>query len=114
MVYFCAGLFGDAVSYLWLKPTGAGNSMAVAGLLGTLAVTALTAGCRYGIDLPRRLRTAALALPLLAVGDTLLHDNHGLPLLLDMGLGLVLLPRPRLNQRTTMLSTCSATSKNPA
>lgn len=101
VVYFGAGLFGDAVSYLWLNPTGAGNSMAVAGLLGTLAVTALTAGRRYGVDIPRRLRTAALALPLLAVGDTLLHDNHGLPLLLGMWLGLLLLPRHRPTEPTT-------------
>lgn len=107
IIYFGAGLFGNAVSYAWLNPTGAGNSMAVAGLLGTLAAALLVAGRRYDIGIPSRLRVVALAWPMLAIADTLLHDNHGLPLLLGMGPGLLLLPRYRI-------ATHAAPSTDPA
>ena len=93
MVYFFAGLFGNAVSSMWLNPTGAGNSMAVAGLLGVLAVAILGARRRYGVYLSVRLRAVAGTLPVLAIVDTAQHDNHGLPFLLGMVLGLLMLPR---------------------
>ncbi|MFJ8910202.1 rhomboid family intramembrane serine protease [Amycolatopsis sp. NPDC102389] len=93
VVYFGCALIGNAVSYLWLNPTGAGNSMAVCGLLGALATAMLTAGPRFGLTIPAGLRTAALILPALAIVDTVLHDNHGLPLLAGMVLGLILSPR---------------------
>ena len=93
VVYFGAGLFGNAVSYAWLNPTGAGNSMANAGLLGLLAMAVLVAGRRYGLHIALPLRVAAVAIALLAIVDTLMYDNHGLPLLLGMVLGLVVLPR---------------------
>ncbi len=41
VLYFGCGLFGQFLSYLWLNPVGAGNSMCVAGLLGALAVVVL-------------------------------------------------------------------------
>lgn len=41
VLYFGCGLFGQFLSYLWLNPVGAGNSMCVAGLLGALAVLIL-------------------------------------------------------------------------
>jgi membrane associated rhomboid family serine protease len=92
VVYFGCGLFGQAMSYLWLQPDGAGNSMCVAGLVGALATRLLIAP-RYGVELPGRVRLYALLLPALACVDTLVHDNHGLPALLGMGLGFVLRPR---------------------
>jgi membrane associated rhomboid family serine protease len=92
-VYFGCGLLGNAVSYLWLNPTGAGNSMAVCGLLGALATAMLTAGPRFGLTIPVPLRNAALILPVLAVVDTALHDNHGVPFLAGMVVGLIMSPR---------------------
>ncbi|WP_372672351.1 rhomboid family intramembrane serine protease [Amycolatopsis kentuckyensis] len=94
VLYFGCGLFGQVVSYLWLNPAGAGNSMCVAGLLGGLAAVVMVASRRYGVVLPVQFRVLAFALPVLAVVDTVVHDNHGLPLLLGMALGFLLLPRP--------------------
>jgi membrane associated rhomboid family serine protease len=95
VLYFGCGWFGQLMSYLWLNPVGAGNSMCVAGLVGGLATVVLLASRRYGVVLPVRLRVAAFAVPVLAVIDTVLHDNHGLPALLGMGLGFLLLPEAR-------------------
>ncbi|WP_019930498.1 rhomboid family intramembrane serine protease [Nocardia sp. BMG111209] len=92
LLYFGCGLFGQLMSYVWLQPTGAGNSMCVAGLLGALASAVLLAPRRFRIPIPWRLRLPALALPVLAVVDTVLHDNHGLPALLGLALGALLLP----------------------
>ena len=44
--------------------------------------------------LPVQLRILASAVPVLAVVDTILHDNHGLPCLLGMVLGFLLLLHP--------------------
>jgi membrane associated rhomboid family serine protease len=93
VVYFGCGLFGQAMSYLWLQPDGAGNSMCVAGLVGALTALLLIAPSRYGVELPGRVRFYALLVPVLACAGTLLHDNHGLPALLGMALGVVLRPR---------------------
>jgi membrane associated rhomboid family serine protease len=87
VLYFGAAIFGNVISYLWLQPVGAGNSMAVAGLVGALA-TALLCSRVPG-------RFAALAVPALAVVDTAFGDNHGLPALLGMALGWLLLGRER-------------------
>ncbi|MFD2466731.1 rhomboid family intramembrane serine protease [Amycolatopsis silviterrae] len=84
IVYFGCGLFGQFLSYVWLNPVGAGNSMCVAGLLGVLAVVVLRAD-----GAPPGLYRAALLIAPLAVLDTVLHDNHGLPALLGMVLGLL-------------------------
>ncbi|WP_410668569.1 rhomboid family intramembrane serine protease [Amycolatopsis sp. cmx-4-68] len=92
VLYFGCGLFGQAMSYVWLNPVGAGNSMCVAGLIGALAVVVMVASRRYGVVLPVQFRVMAFAAPVLAVVDTLVHDNHGLPLLLGMALGFLLLP----------------------
>ncbi|GAB3153242.1 rhomboid family intramembrane serine protease [Amycolatopsis stemonae] len=94
LLYFGCGLFGQFMSYVWLNPVGAGNSMCVAGLVGALAVVVLVASRRYGVTLPVQFRVLAFAAPVLAVADTLVHDNHGLPLLLGMALGFLSLPRP--------------------
>ncbi|TVT17046.1 rhomboid family intramembrane serine protease [Amycolatopsis acidiphila] len=87
VLYFAAALFGNVMSYLWLQPVGAGNSMAVAGLVGALATAVL---CSQAPN-----RFAALAVPALAVVDTALGDNHGLPALFGMALGWLLLGRGR-------------------
>jgi membrane associated rhomboid family serine protease len=95
VLYFGCGWFGQLASYLWLNPVGAGNSMCVAGLVGGLAAVVVSASHRYGVVLPVRLRLVAFAVPVLAVVDTVLSDNHGLPCLLGMGVGFLLLPGPR-------------------
>ena len=94
VLYFGCGWFGQLMSYVWLHPVGAGNSMCVAGLIGGLAATVLLAPRRYGVTLPPQLKIMALAVPVLAVVDTVVHDNHGLPCLLGMGLGFLLAPQP--------------------
>ncbi|MGW7680550.1 rhomboid family intramembrane serine protease [Kribbella sp. NPDC054772] len=93
LLYFGCGWFGQFMSYVWFHSTGAGNSMCVAGLIGGLAVLILLAPRRYGVALPVQMRLAAFAVPVLAVVDTVLQDNHGLPCLLGMVLGFFLLPR---------------------
>ncbi len=92
VLYFGCGLFGQLMSYLWLKPVGAGNSMCTVGLIGALAAVAIVARRRYRVVLPLRLRITAYAVPVLAVLDTALRDNHGLPCLLGFALGFLLLP----------------------
>jgi membrane associated rhomboid family serine protease len=93
VLYFGCGWFGQLMSYLWLNPVGAGNSMCVAGLIGGLATVVLVAPSRYGVVPPVPLRIMAIAVPVLAVVDTILHDNHGLPCLLGMAVGFLLLPQ---------------------
>ncbi|WP_410790646.1 rhomboid family intramembrane serine protease [Kribbella sp. C-35] len=94
VLYFGCGLFGQFMSYVWLNPVGAGNSMCSAGLLGALTVVVMVASRRYGVVFPTNLRMSAFVVPVLAVVGTILHDNHGLPCLLGMVLGLLLLPAP--------------------
>ncbi|SFW45349.1 rhomboid family intramembrane serine protease [Amycolatopsis australiensis] len=94
LLYFGCGLFGQVMSYVWLNPVGAGNSMCVVGLIGALAAVVMVASRRYGVTLPVQFRVMAFAAPVLAVIDTLLHDNHGLPLLLGLALGFLVLPAP--------------------
>jgi rhomboid protease GluP len=94
VLYFGCGWFGQLMSYLWLNPIGAGNSMCVVGLIGGLATVVIVASRRYGVVLPVQFRVLAYALPVLAVADTVVHDNHGLPGLLGMALGFLLLPVP--------------------
>ncbi|WP_329052343.1 rhomboid family intramembrane serine protease [Amycolatopsis sp. NBC_01488] len=93
VLYFGCGLFGQFMSYAWLNPVGAGNSMCVVGLIGGLAAVVMVASRRYGVVLPVQFRVLAFAAPVLAVADTLVHDNHGLPCLLGSALGFLLLPR---------------------
>ncbi|MER6761407.1 MULTISPECIES: rhomboid family intramembrane serine protease [Amycolatopsis] len=86
ILYFGCGLFGQFLSYVWLNQVGAGNSMCVAGLLGALAVIVLRARATQP---PQGLYLAALLIVPLAVLDTVLHDNHGMPALLGVALGLL-------------------------
>lgn len=100
VLYFGCGLFGQFMSYLWLNPVGAGNSMCVAGLVGALSVVVMVASRRYGVEFPTNLRMSVLVVPVLSVVGTVLHDNHGLPCLLGMGLGFLLLPARAPRNRT--------------
>jgi membrane associated rhomboid family serine protease len=93
VLYFGCGLFGQFLSYVWLQPVGAGNSMCVAGLIGALAVALFRAPARHGVQLPTPAFVAPLLVLPLALLDTLLHDNHGMPALLGMALGFLLLPK---------------------
>ncbi|MFK4083371.1 rhomboid family intramembrane serine protease [Kribbella sp. NPDC020789] len=96
LLYFGCGLFGQLMSYLWLNPVGAGNSMCVAGLLGALAAVALRPPA--GVPVAPQVRVVAIAVPVLAVIGTVLHDNHGLPALLGLVLAFLLgLPRRKLS-----------------
>jgi rhomboid protease GluP len=61
--------------------------MCVAGLIGALAVVVLRL---RAAEPPRGLYRAALLIAPLAVLDTVLHDNHGMPALLGMVLGALL------------------------
>lgn len=88
VAYFGCGLFGQVMSFWWLDSTGAGNSMCVAGLIGALTAVALVAPRSFGPRSPKR--PVLYVVPVLAVVDTLLRDNHGLPLLLGLALGFVL------------------------
>lgn len=88
VLYFGCGLFGQLMSYLWLSPVGAGNSMCCAGLLGALAYVALRPPA--GLSVPPQLRVVAIAVPVLAVVDTVIHDNHGLPALLGIVLAFLM------------------------
>ncbi|WIY03683.1 rhomboid family intramembrane serine protease [Amycolatopsis mongoliensis] len=99
LIYFGCGLFGQFMSYVWLNPVGAGNSMCVVGLIGALAVVVTVASRRYGVVLPVQFRIMAFAAPVLSVADTVVHDNHGLPCLLGMALGFLLLPRPVVSEK---------------
>ena len=94
ILYFVCGWIGQLVSYVWLNPVGAGNSMCVAGLIGGLATVVVLANRRYGVVLPLQLRIAAIVVPVLAVVDTIVRDNHDIPCLVGMALAFLLLPRP--------------------
>ncbi|WP_093575936.1 rhomboid family intramembrane serine protease [Amycolatopsis rubida] len=87
VLYFGCGLFGQFLSYVWLSPVGAGNSMCVAGLLGALAVVVWR---MRDAEPPQGLFLAAMLIMPLAVLDTVAHDNHGMPALLGVALGLLI------------------------
>jgi membrane associated rhomboid family serine protease len=70
-LYLLPGLAGEFVAYSW-QPTGAGNSVAVSGLAGALAVLMLRDGLSpsgaLSADRPQRLPAAAPYAQLLWVG----------------------------------------------
>jgi membrane associated rhomboid family serine protease len=84
LLYFVSGLVGNIAGYVW-QPTGAGASVAGAGLLGGCAVWMLLT--------LRRPQTAIGALLILvgAAGLTLFHDLHGPPILCGAILGSIIL-----------------------
>ena len=84
LLYLLSGLVGEIAGYAW-QPTGAGNSVAGAGLLGGYAVWML-------LEL-RRPQTAIGAILILigAAGLTFFHNLHGPPILCGAILGGVIL-----------------------
>jgi rhomboid protease GluP len=86
-VYLIAGVAAQAVSAAGWSPHGGGDSVAICGLVGALAVG-------YGLRGTRReLRLAALAIPAAAVVLCVLTNNHGIGLAVGCVLGLPLASR---------------------
>lgn len=89
LAYALAGLAGEVAGLFW-QPVGAGNSVAILGLVG------LVAGwwsCLSSVPTPQRV-IAALALLALAVWLTFAHDIHGPALLVGLLLGQVAMRLP--------------------
>ena len=82
LAYVAGGLSGEIAGIFW-QPFGAGNSVAVCGLIGVLAIWQLR---REGVPV-----VARLVFPLLCFGGALVlianHDIHGPPLLVGGAIG---------------------------
>jgi len=85
LMYFIPGLIGQAAGFLWDTP-GAGNSVAIAGLMGGFLALELVHSHR----LPRFAWIVAIIGLVAAVLLTLLSDLHGPPILTGALLGYVL------------------------
>ncbi len=85
LMYFIPGLIGQAVGFLWDTP-GAGNSVAIAGLIGGFLALELVHAHR----LPQAARGLAVVGLIAALLLTLLSELHGPPLLAGAVLGYVL------------------------
>jgi rhomboid protease GluP len=83
-VYLVAGVAAQVVSAADWSPHGGGDSVAICGLVGALAVGYALRGTR------RELRLAALAIPAAAVALCLLTNNHGIGLAVGCLLGVPL------------------------
>ncbi|MET9362052.1 rhomboid family intramembrane serine protease [Streptomyces sp. NPDC006632] len=84
VVFLASGVAAQAVSMAGWSPTGGGDSVALCGLVGALAVTeALRPG-----PLPRRL--LPLLIPAAGVVLCVLHNNHGVGVLVGCALGATL------------------------
>lgn len=89
LVYVVSGVAAQAVSMAGWSRYGAGNSVAICGLVGALAVLYLLRGRLTA------LRSAVLLIPAAGVVLCLLANNHGVGVLVGvaLGLGLLLLPQ---------------------
>ncbi len=85
LMYFIPGLIGQAAGFLWDTP-GAGNSVAIAGLIGGF----LTLELVHSHRLPRFARIVAIIGLVAALLLTVLTDMHGPPILAGALLGYVL------------------------
>lgn len=90
VTYFIFGLIAQIPGFFW-NPYGAGNSVPVAVLFGVLVDLLIVAPRWFGISLPMALRVWALIVPVLALVDTILMDNHGIAVLLGMLIGLLMM-----------------------
>jgi rhomboid protease GluP len=88
LVYGVSGVAAQAVSMAAWSPHGAGNSVAICGLVGALAVRYALRGRDTG------LRRLVLLIPTAGLVLCLLANNHGVGLLVGcaLGTGLALLP----------------------
>ncbi|SPL95961.1 membrane protein, Rhomboid family [[Actinomadura] parvosata subsp. kistnae] len=90
LVYVVSGVSAQAVSLAAWSPEGAGNSVAICGLVGALAA-------HYALRGPERaLRLLALLIPVAGVVLCLLTNNHGVGVVVGtlLGAGLTLVWRP--------------------
>jgi membrane associated rhomboid family serine protease len=94
--YLLGGLVGEGVGYLW-SPHGAGSSVGAAGVLGILVAWSLSRSAPRVLPrvLVNRVRPFAVATLCAAVVSVVVHDVHGLPLLVGTLLGALLVRRPR-------------------
>ena len=88
-VYLIAGVTAQAVSAAGWSPHGGGDSVAICGLVGALAVRYLLRGPRPG------LRRLTLLIPAATLVLLLLTNNHGVGLAVGCLLGLPLALRDR-------------------
>lgn len=88
IVYLVAGVTSHVVSTLGWAPHGAGNSVAVCGLVGALAVGYTLRGER------RELRLTLLLIPAAGLVLCLLTNNHGIGLLVGCVFGALVAPTP--------------------
>jgi rhomboid protease GluP len=80
--YFLSGVMAELIAFSW-QPTGAGASVAGAGLLGALAVFGLLRTC------PPQVMFGALFILFGAVVLTCIRDIHGPPILIGACIGSV-------------------------
>ena len=85
-VFLIAGVTAQVVSAAGWSPHGGGDSVAICGLVGALAVLYALRGPRAG------LRRIALLIPTAALVLLLLTNNHGVGLAVGCLLGLLLAP----------------------
>ena len=85
LMYFIPGLIGQAAGFLWDTP-GAGNSVAIAGLIGGF----LTLELVHSHHLPQFARIVAVIGLVAALLLTVLADMHGPPVLAGALLGYIL------------------------
>ncbi|WP_159402139.1 MULTISPECIES: rhomboid family intramembrane serine protease [Streptomyces] len=89
LVLAVSGVTAQAVSMAGWSPRGGGDSVAICGLVGTLAAWYAVRGSAVA------LRWAALAVPAAGLVLCLLANNHGVGLLVGCALGLVPAARAR-------------------
>jgi hypothetical protein len=90
LLYFVPGVVGQLAGYAW-QPSGAGASVACAGLAGALSTWLLAEGGGW----PWRLRVWGGAGLLGASFLTILRDIHGPPILAGAALAILMVRRPR-------------------
>ncbi|MFD5466981.1 rhomboid family intramembrane serine protease [Kitasatospora sp. NPDC127059] len=93
-VFLVSGVLSHVVSLAGWSPRGGGDSVAVCGLLGALAVTCLLR--RSDLGLPFKGVWIVLLIPAVGVFLCLLHNNHGAGLVAGCLLGVVLAPGTRI------------------
>jgi rhomboid protease GluP len=112
-VYLVTGVTAHLVSEAAWQPTGAGNSVAICGLVGALALYYLRRGTR------RELRLVLVLIPVAGVVLCALTDNHGVGVLAGCVFGVVFSYLPthgtaRLTRRPSAEREAGRTELRPA
>ncbi|WP_189304902.1 rhomboid family intramembrane serine protease [Streptomyces albospinus] len=92
-VFLTSGVLAHVVSLADWSPRGGGDSVAICGLLGALAVTCLLRGNALGLTFKDS--WYALIVPAAGLFLCLVHNNHGAGLLAGCLLGLAITARMR-------------------